>query len=143
MAEVSFYTGVADRLGFVCRLLRKASLSGATVAVVGPTPLLDRLDQALWTFEATEFVPHLRLRAQGDAGRQEVRSPILLSESAQLAVACRVLLNIGTELVPGFERYERVLEVVSQDPQQVQAGRLRFKHYKAQGHSVVHHEVSA
>lgn len=142
MAEVLFYTGVADRLPFVCRLLRKVQLSGARVAVVGPSAALDRLDAALWSFEPTEFVPHLRLRGETVPSRL-ARTPVLLAEAAGPEAGDDVLLNLGAELVPGFERFRRVLEVVSRDAQQMQSGRERFRQYKGQGHAVVHHEVGA
>lgn len=139
MSDVSFYTGVADRLPFVCRLLRKAQQSGAQVAVVGPEAALDRLDQALWTFDPTEFVPHLRLRSGSAATRQSVRTPVLLVDSADQVDHDQVLLNLGPGLAAGYERFARVLEVVSTDESQVQAGRERFKAYRAAGHAVTHH----
>ena len=59
MTDVAFHTGIANPLDYACRLLRKAYRSGARVAVHGEPAVLDRLDQALWTFEALEFVPHI------------------------------------------------------------------------------------
>ena len=44
MTQVSFYTGVPERLAYLCRLLRKAQQSGAPIGVSGPSGLLDRLD---------------------------------------------------------------------------------------------------
>lgn len=142
MTEVSFYTGVADRLPYVCRLLRKAQLSGARVAVVGPATLLDRLDLALWQFESTEFVPHLRLRG-GREPAQLARTAVLLVEQAAEQPHREVLLNLGGEVAEGFEQFSRVLEVVSRDPEQMQLGRQRFKRYKQLGLMVNHHEVAA
>jgi DNA polymerase-3 subunit chi len=143
MSEVSFYTGVADRLPFVCRLLRKAQQSGARIAVVGPEAALDRLDTALWTFEPTEFVPHLRIRADARPTPQSELTPVLLVDRAELAAHAELLLNLGPGIAPGYERFKRVLEVVSTDEQQVQAGRDRFKAYRAGGHAVTHHVVGA
>lgn len=140
---MSFYTGVADRLPFVCRLLRKAQQSGARVAVVGPEAALDRLDTALWTFEPTEFVPHARVRAGGPAGGLLSRTPVLLVDSADRVDHGEVLLNLGPGLAAGYERFARVLEVVSTDEQQVQAGRERFRAYRAGGHAVTHHVLGA
>jgi DNA polymerase-3 subunit chi len=40
-----------------------------------------------------------------------------------------------------FEQFQRVLEVVSKDPEQVEAGRQRFRQYKQLGHAVSHHVV--
>ncbi|MCU7369801.1 DNA polymerase III subunit chi [Paucibacter sp. O1-1] len=140
MTAVSFYTHVPERLSYLCRLLRKAQQSGAKVAVVGPAPLLDRLDAALWSFEPTEFVPHLRWRGAAQSGLLAV-TPIVLAERAGEQPHREVLLNLGPDLPEDFEQFQRVLEVVSREPEQMQAGRQRFKTYKAMGHEVTHHEV--
>lgn len=142
MTAVSFYTHVPERLSYLCRLLRKAQHSGAKVAVVGPAPLLDRLDVALWSFEPTEFVPHLRWRGAAQSGLLAA-TPIVLAERAGEQPHREVLLNLGPDLPEGFEQFQRVLEVVSREPEQMQAGRQRFKSYKAMGHEVTHHEVGA
>lgn len=141
MAEVSFYTNVADRLPYVCRLLRKAQLSGARVGVLGPAAMLERLDTALWTFEATEFVPHVRV-ADVPLKPALQRTPVVLAERVELIPHRHMLLNLGTDLPPEFDAFERVLEVVSRDEQQVQAGRMRFKRYRELGCQVSHHVVS-
>ena len=65
MTDVAFHTGIANPLDYACRLLRKAYRSGARVAVHADPALLDRLDQALWTFEPLEFVPHIMLPRDG------------------------------------------------------------------------------
>ena len=51
MTEVEFHTGVADPLGFACRLLRKAYRRGARVLVTAPPERLAQLDRLLWTFD--------------------------------------------------------------------------------------------
>ena len=50
MTEVMFHLNVPDRLGYACRLLRKAYGSGAKVVVSAPPATLARLDVLLWTF---------------------------------------------------------------------------------------------
>jgi DNA polymerase III subunit chi len=139
--RVSFYTGVPERLIYLCRLLRKAQQSGARVGVCGAPAQLERLDAALWSFEPTEFVPHLRLRAGQAVDPALADTPILLVEHSGALPHRETLLNLGAELPEGFEQFERVLEVVSQDPAQMQAGRRRFKQYKELGHPVDHHVV--
>lgn len=139
MTQVSFYTGVPDRLAYCCRLLRKAQQSGARVGVLAPSAMLERLDAALWSFEATEFVPHMRYQA----GKPELMAatPLLLAERAEQLRGWPVLLNLGAEMPDPVEAFERVLEVLSRDPEQVQLGRQRFKRYKELGHQLDHHEV--
>ena len=142
MSQVSFYTGVPERLAYLCRLLRKAQQSGARIGVCGPPGLLDRLDAALWTFEPTEFVPHLRLRAGKALEARLAATPILLVEQGSELPHREVLLNLGLAMPEGFEQFQRVLEVVSQDPEQMQAGRERFRQYKELGHELSHHVVT-
>ena len=58
MTEVAFHFNAPDKLAYACRLLRKASGAGARVAVTAEAELLQRLDTALWTFSALDFVAH-------------------------------------------------------------------------------------
>lgn len=142
MTQVSFYTGVPERLAYLCRLLRKAQQSGARIGVSGPSGLLDRLDATLWSFDPLEFVPHLRLKPGKALESRLADTPILLVEHSAELPHREVLLNLGPEMPEGFEAFQRVLEVVSNDPEQTQAGRQRFRQYKELGHEVSHHVVS-
>ena len=139
--QVSFYTAVPERLAYVCRLLRKAQQTGAHIGVCGSASLLERLDKALWSFEATEFVPHLHLPAGVAADWRSAVTTILLAEHCEALPHREVLLNLGMAIPANFEQFQRVLEVVSKDPEQVEAGRQRFRQYKQLGHAVSHHVV--
>ena len=139
--QVSFYTAVPERLAYVCRLLRKAQQTGAQIGVCGSATLLERLDKALWSFEATEFVPHLHLPTGAAADSRSAVTTILLAEHCEALPHREVLLNLGMAIPANFEQFQRVLEVVSKDPEQVEAGRQRFRQYKQLGHAVSHHVV--
>lgn len=142
MTEVAFHTGVADKLGYTCRLLRKAWRQGARVRVTAAPEQLTRLDSLLWTFEQEEFVPHVRLRPGERAAAALARTPIWLADAAQPDAdvpACDVLLNLGPEFVAGFERYARVVEVVADDAEDAQQGRQRWRRYVAAGLVPVNH----
>jgi len=143
MTVVAFYTGVLDRLPYVCRLLRKVQQSGSHIGVCASTALLDRLDAALWRFEPTEFVPHLRFKVGALPSGALGATPVLLTEAPTDLPHRALLLNLGQTMPEGFETFERVLEVVSADADQAQSGRQRFKQYKDLGHDMVHHKVSS
>ena len=49
MTEVTFHFNVPDKLGYACRLLRKAYAAGGPVGVVAPPDTLRALDTALWS----------------------------------------------------------------------------------------------
>ena len=145
MTEVSFHFNVAERIGYACRLLRKATRQSARVVVTGDESTLAELDQALWAFDPIEFIPHLLLRP-GAAIPDRVRAtPVWLAERAADAMAAtnshEVLVNLGTDAPEGFESFQRLIEIVSNDESDRGAARLRWKHYANRGYSIVRHEV--
>jgi len=143
MTRVSFHFNVPQPLAYACRLLRKATRQSARVAVTGPVPLLGELDRALWTFEATEFLPHLLLRP-GEAVPPRLReTPVLLVTAASDSPHHDVLVNLGAVPPEGFESFERLIEIVSTDEQDRSAARRRWKHYAARGYPIETHEVEA
>ena len=151
MTEITFYFNVPDRLNYACRLLRKAlRSSGEAVhrqaAVLAPSATLSRFDRALWSFEATEFIPHVLLTNSADAltaTAKHLRTPVWLVEQAEQAAHMSLLLHLGNDPAVGFESFQRLVEVVSADPQDKDAARIRWKHYKARGYQIQKHEVSA
>ncbi len=139
MAEVEFHTGVADKLGFACRLLRKAYRKGARVAVIGPAPLLAALDRELWTFDPGDFVPHLRLVGAAALPPAAGRTPIWLVDGALPGGAPEVLVNLGADAPADLAPFSRVIEVLSEDADDVELGRRRWRDYREQGLTVLHH----
>jgi DNA polymerase III subunit chi len=141
--KVEFHSGVAEPLAHTCRLLRKAHAAGARVVVHGPGALLNQLDQALWTFDALSFVPHVRLRAGARPNAQQTRTPTWLVDDVAAVAERDVLVNLGSEMVEGWETFARVIEVVAADESAVQAGRQRWRSYKArQGVELVNHSAA-
>ena len=140
--EVEFHTGVADPVGFACRLLRKALRVGAKVMCTAPPARLEELDRALWTFEEREFVPHVRLGPTTPA-RVRDRTPIWLGLRPLPEAADRVWVNIGGELPEEMPAHARVIEIVAADTAEAAAGRERWRRYKAAGREVVHYPAAA
>jgi DNA polymerase-3 subunit chi len=139
MTEVAFHTGLADKLAYACRLLRKAYRQGARVQVRGDADQLARLDPLLWTFEQLEFVPHLRLRAGQKIDPKLARTPIwLVDEAAANAPEASVLVNLGPLPADDAARFERVVELVGVDADERHAGRLRWRYYESLGLKPVH-----
>ena len=138
MTEIEFHTGVADVLGFACRLLRKAVRQGVRVQVMAAADRLSALDRSLWTFDERDFVPHVRM--PGTAGTVAARTPIWLVEAALgQADAPDVLINVGAALSSWPPTLARVVEIVANDADEAAAGRERWRQYKALGLSIKHH----
>lgn len=135
MTDVAFHTGVTDPVDYGCRLLRKAARSGARVAVYGPHGLLERLDRALWTFEALEFIPHLCLPRDAGDEAKVARTPVLLCLDGQVPPGCSIAVAIEAPPEAALEaaRFSRVIEVVGEGPDSRQAGRQRWRAYERAG----------
>ena len=134
MTGVEFHFNAPDKMAYACRLLRKAVAKGAKVVVTAEPGMLRELDRTLWTFDALEFLPH----CYGDATPAAVReaSPVVLADSARTAPHQQVLVNLGTEVPDGFERFERLIEVVAVEEDDRAQARRRWKHYADRGYSI-------
>lgn len=143
MTRVSFHFNVPHRLEYACRLLRKATRQNARITVTGSAPVLAELDRALWSFEPTEFIPHVLLRDGQALPERLADTPVCLSTTLAGAPHHDVLLNLGAEPPAGFESFERLIEIVSTDDDERAAARARWKHYAARGYAIEKHEVPA
>jgi DNA polymerase-3 subunit chi len=141
MTEIAFHFNAPDKLAYACRLLRKAVASGAKVVVTGDDASLQALDTLLWTFSALEFLPHCRADSPME---QRMASPIVLAvqiDGNEALPHHQVLLNLGDAVMPGYERFERTIEVVTLDEPDRQNARQRWKHYADRGYAITRHDL--
>ncbi|MFM7255116.1 MAG: DNA polymerase III subunit chi [Betaproteobacteria bacterium] len=132
MTRIDFHFNTSDKLGYACRLLRKAYRNEVRVWVCClDDRQRDRLDQLLWTFAPLEFIPHV---AAGHplAGK----TPIVLSSSLEGSEDWRVAVHLGHQLPPGFSSFERWIEIIGQDEDDRVHARARWTHFKHHGYPV-------
>ena len=139
MTEVAFHFNALNKWDYSCRLLRKAVGKGSRVAVVGDADALAELDRQLWEFSATDFVPHCFAGCQDAAVL--AASPVVLFSTASSFPHHEVLLNLGQNVAAGFERFERLIEVVGMDDADRTQSRQRWKHYKDRGYAITRHDL--
>ncbi|HSV51543.1 MAG TPA: DNA polymerase III subunit chi [Burkholderiaceae bacterium] len=143
MTEVAFHFNAPDKVSYACRLLRKAAQSGAKVVVTAEPALLRNLDVALWSFSALDFVSHCY--ATKDAVMQRASAVVLadsLQDIAQDTPPRQVLLNLGEDVPAGFERFERLIEVVTLQDADRAGARNRWRHYADRGYSIKRHDLA-
>ena len=142
MTHIDFYFNAHDRLQVACRLAAKAMKQGQRLLVYAPdAETASRIDRMLWTWPAIGFVPHCALQAPLAAD-----TPVLIGSGDEAppggAADCEVLLNLGAECPPHFERFTRLLEVVSADEADKEKGRSRFRFYRERGYKIAHHDLA-
>jgi DNA polymerase-3 subunit chi len=140
MTEVTFHFNAPEKTGYACRLLRKAVAAGAKVVVTGDSRQLGELVTALWTFSALEFLPHCLGSAATPA--MLAASPVVLAESPRSVPHQQVLVNLGGAIPEGFERFERLIEIVGVGDDDRQQGRQRWKHYADRGYAITKHDAA-
>ena len=138
MTEIAFHFNAPDRLAYLCRLLRKAVAADAQLVVVGPPDQLDQLDSDLWTFSGSDFVPHCRVQAEPEVLSA---SPVVLAADTDGLTHSQVLVNLWGDVPAGFERFERVIEVVGLDDADRQLARTRWRHYADRGYTMTRHDL--
>jgi DNA polymerase-3 subunit chi len=139
LTEVAFHFGALDRLAYTCRLLRKATATGARLVVRGSQSDCAALDSALWNVSPTDFISHCDALAV-DAVRSR-SSVLLLQADHALDTHFPILVNLFDDVPVGFEQFERVIEVVSTDEKDRTLARQRWKHYTERGYAITRHDL--
>ena len=138
MTSIDFYFNAEDRFQVACRLAGKALAQKKRLLIYAPDPqAATRIDRMLWTSPAIGFVPHCALH-DPLAGE----TPVLIASDPGEAGDCGLLLNLGADCPPHFERFERLLEVVPADEAGRQAGRERYRFYQARGYKIASHDLA-
>ena len=63
-------------------------------------------------------------------------SPVVLAAAPRAAPHQQVLVNLGATVPDGFERFERLIEVITWDEEDRQQARRRWKHYADRGYAI-------
>ena len=140
MTNIEFRTHIADKIHYTCRWVRKALANSSDCRVViyaTDRNLLNRLDDTLWTFSDSDFLPHSVI-----GHRHAARCPVILtsSDTGELPHN-RILVNLSPDIPAFYAQFERLLELVSTDPADTEAGRQRYVHYRERGYTL-HHETA-
>lgn len=127
--RISFYFNVRNREQALCQLVGKALAAGQTMNILTESTAASAvLDRLLWEFPQNSFLPHC-----GPENPNAARAPILIDHRPELLPARPLLFNWTEQVAAGFERYERVVEIVDTDEEMRSRGRERWRAYQALG----------
>jgi len=137
VTKIDFYTGSEDKLRTACQLSHKAMQNGLRVLLHAPDEAIaHKLDQLLWHFPATAFMPHCHSN-EADAATM----PVVIGHDESFPHS-ELLISLHNVCLPFFSRFERVIEIVGQDDEDAQLGRDRYKFYKDRGYELRHFDLS-
>ncbi|MEJ2629767.1 MAG: DNA polymerase III subunit chi [Acidihalobacter sp.] len=141
MTRVDFYllpsTDETARLRVVCRLAVKIFGLGQQLHIhTADAQQAQKLDRLLWTFQDTSFLPHSLVGS-------ESATPITIGYDNAPATDGDVLINLAPDTPHFFSRFERVAEVVDEQPDVRVAGRTRYRFYRDRGYALQHHQLGS
>ncbi|MGA7964928.1 MAG: DNA polymerase III subunit chi [Gammaproteobacteria bacterium] len=139
MTRIDFYiTRNEETLGrelFTCRLAHKVFGLGQLLHIhADDETQLARLDELLWTFSDTSFLPHARLGAKPGA-------PITLDCVGAPEPAPELLINLAPDIPAFFSRFARLAEVIGADTASRETGRAHFRFYRDRGYALQVHNL--
>jgi DNA polymerase-3 subunit chi len=138
MTRVDFFQVDSNEnpLMFTCRLVEKAYRQGCHIYV--HTESADHaaeLDELLWTFRADRFIPHALL----DSGTP---APVHIGCGTDPGEHKDVMINLSGDIPDFFSRFERVTEIVPQEPHKRSEARNNFRFYKDRGYPLKYHDLN-
>jgi DNA polymerase-3 subunit chi len=138
VTSIDFYFNAQDRFQVACRLAGKAVKQNQRLLIYAPQPeAASRIDKLLWSWPAVGFVPHCPAHSPLAA-----ETPVLIASSDDTPEGCEVLLNLGAECPPHFERFPRLLEIVSSTDEEKDSGRARYRFYRERGYKIASHDLA-
>jgi DNA polymerase-3 subunit chi len=138
VTSIDFYFNAEDSMQVACRLAAKVLAQNKRMLVHAPEPdLATRMDRVLWTWPAIGFVPHCMAHDPLAA-----ETPVLIGTGEETPPGCQVLLNLGRQCPPNFERFERLLEVVGAEDDERKAARERYRFYIDRGYQIANHDLA-
>ena len=141
MTQVSFYTlsssDQESRRQFACRLAEKALHLGHQVFIQVESQQQARdVDALLWRFKPSSFVPHA-IAGEEEAGKEAL---MIGTEDVQQQFA-DVFINLSAQPCQHLSRYQRINEILSADPDELEQGRQCYRYYQQQGFKPETHKL--
>lgn len=135
MSNVSFYilesNNINDLYKTIVQLSIKAYEADNQVLIYSNhTALLAKIDDYLWTFSPTIFIPHVLIQSDDEADDID---PIILADFEPQAPKKDLLIQLADNPLPNFNDYNRIIEILYSEPEYLAKGRERFKFYRQHG----------
>ncbi len=132
MTRIEFYVlpgeQPEDRLKLACQLTLKAWRQGLQVFLrAQDSPQCRQLDDLLWQFRSDTFIPHSLFA-------EDPLAPVVIGQDEAPSWAGGLLLNLGETLSAHLAGFQRIIEIVNQQPRVLAASRENFRDYRQRGY---------
>lgn len=134
MTRVDFYildaADCAGRYDFAYKIIEKAYRMGHKVFIYADSETEAKaIDEQLWQYRESAFLPHAILDQSSRSGHQASRPKVEIHWQ-DCGDHHDVMINLSTRLPEEFSRFDRVIEIVSQEPAVLSSTRHNYRFYK-------------
>lgn len=123
----------------LCSLAGKAWKQGNRVYIhADSADQSGRLDNLLWTFKDTSFLPHGQLNQANSE-----KTPILIGHEDPPKDLHDIIINMTRDVPLFFGRFDRLIEIIDQSPEGRTQGRERYRFYQERGYTLNTHNLDS
>jgi DNA polymerase-3 subunit chi len=123
---------------FACRLIEKAYARKHRVYVeCNDKSHAEEVDDLLWCYKDESFIPH-NIQNEGPIPPP----PIQLGYAAEPRGFDDILINLSNKVPNFYQRFKRIIEIISNDEAIKSQGREHYKYYRQQGFSIQTHQIA-
>lgn len=138
MTRIDFYTQVEHKARLAFAIGSKVvARRQRMVILLANAPAMQELDKSLWSVAATSFLPHCCA-----SDPLAARTPIVLTCSEPPPDTDQILLNLAPDPPDFFSRFERLVEFVGTDADDIARSRERFRFYRDRGYEIETHHMA-
>ena len=139
MTRIDFYilsdSQAQAREIYACRLADKAYQLGHHIHIHSESEQqAQQLDELLWSLRAGSFIPHALYQ-------DDPQLPVTIGFDSEPLENTDILINLSPEAPAFFSRFQRVAEIVNEDPLYKERARERFRFYRDRGYELQHHQI--
>jgi DNA polymerase-3 subunit chi len=140
--RVDFYvlqdTHELSILKTACKLAEKAYQQNHTVLILTENAsYADKLNQLLWTFNDTSFIPH--------SDNPNDKAPLLVIAAEQKSISLtdhEILINLSPQFPESLQSFQRIIEIVDGTPENKQIARNKYKMYREKNCQLFSHQLN-
>jgi DNA polymerase-3 subunit chi len=138
MTRIDFYFNVDDKFRQVAELAAHALPRQRRLFVyTAGAEVAEQLENALWTYVPTGFLPHCR-----SSHPLAAETPIVIDWGGEQLHHDDILVNLTPAHPPFFSRFKGLIELVGLDAADRDEARSRYRFYRDRGYEIKNHDMA-
>jgi len=137
ISKIAFYilnneSSLKGRALYTCRIIEKAYDNNHKIYIhTASLEETQNFDIQLWTFSDISFVPHEIYNQESN-----LEPRILIGHNEPPKGSNDILINLTSEIVPSYQQFNHLIEVVPNDNNLKDLARKRFQIYQKEGYPI-------